>query len=99
MIKECVGDHMKMQNKIITQKEKITDLLENGKITENQYLILKNRLVDLQNIFDTLEPKHIQLSDEQKTQIEEIVADGKINEKEFLKITNILKNRGAELNN
>ena len=99
LIKECVGDHMKMQNKIITQKEKITTLLESGKITENQYLILKNRLVDLQNIFDNLEPKNIKLSDEQKEQIEQIVSDGKINEKEFLKITNILKNRGAELNN
>lgn len=99
LIKECVGDHVKMQNKIITQKEKISDLLENGKITENQFLILKNRLVDLQNIFDTLEPKNIRLSEEQKEQIEQIVSDGKINEKEFLKITNILKNRGAELDN
>jgi len=93
LIKECIGEHYKMENKILEQKEKITDLLENGKINENQYLILKNRIADLQGIIDSLEPQHIQLTNDQKEQIEEIVSDGKISEKEFLKIKNILKKR------
>jgi len=93
LIKECVGDHYRMENKIIEQKEKISDLLDNGKINENQFLILKNRLADLQSLTDSLQPQDIQLTDNQKEQIESIVADGQITEKEFLKITSILKKR------
>ena len=97
LIKGCIGDYYKMETRIIEQKERIASLLENGKINENQFIILKNRITDLQNIMDGMVPQKIQLTDEQKEQIEEIVSDGKITEKEFLKIKSILKNKGETL--
>lgn len=93
LIKGCIGDYYKMEAKIIEQKERIASLMEDGKINENQFIILKNRISDLQNILDGMIPQKIQLTDEQKEQIETIVSDGKITEKEFLKIKNILKNK------
>lgn len=97
LIKGCIGDYYKMEAKIIEQKERVAALLESGKINENQFIILKNRISDLQNILDGMIPKKIQLTAEQKEQIEEIVSDGKITEREFLKIKSILKNKDEGL--
>ncbi len=91
LIKELVQGQYEMETRIIEQREKIGTLLDNGSINENQFLILKNRISDVQNILDGMKPKEIDLTPEQKEEFEKIVEDGKITEKEFLKILNILK--------
>ncbi len=93
LIKEYVHGHYEMEAKIIEQKEKISALLDKGTINENQFLILKNRIQDVQNLMDGIEPHEIQLTEDQKKNIEDIVKDNKITEKEFLQIMNILKKR------
>ncbi|MCR9248808.1 MAG: PhnD/SsuA/transferrin family substrate-binding protein [bacterium] len=93
LIKEYVNGHYEMEAKIIEQKEYISALLDKGTINENQFLILKNRIADVQNLMDGVEPHEIKLTEDQKNEIEEIVRDNKITEKEFLQIMNILKKR------
>ncbi|MBV6646855.1 MAG: PhnD/SsuA/transferrin family substrate-binding protein [Cyclobacteriaceae bacterium] len=93
LIKSYVHGQYEMETKIIEHREKIGTLLDEGVINENQFLILKTRINDMQHLLEGVAPQEVELSQGQKEEIEEIVKDRKITEKEFLKIMNILKKR------
>jgi len=92
LIKEYVEGQFKLETRLIEQKEFISQALEDGHINENQFLILKNRIEDMQALIEFHSGKgDIHLADQQADEIREIVSDGKITEREFSKIMSIIK--------
>lgn len=94
LIKEYVEGHYKLEAKLIEQKDFIAQALEDGHINENQFLILKNRIEDMQNLIEVHHKGEVQLADDQTDEIRDIIRDGKVTEKEFSRIMNIIK-KGA----
>ena len=97
LIKEYVEGQYKLETRLIEQKEFISHALEEGSINENQFLILKHRIEDMQTL---IEGKHqkgdIILEEKQAEEIRGIVSDGKITEREFAKIMTIIKKSTTE---
>ncbi|MEQ9423739.1 MAG: PhnD/SsuA/transferrin family substrate-binding protein [Cyclobacteriaceae bacterium] len=95
LIKEYVEGHYKLETKLIEQKDFISKALEEGHINENQFLILKHRIEDMQSIVEAHQKRgDIILKDDQTQEIKDIVKDGKITEREFSRIMTIIK-KGA----
>ncbi len=90
LIKEYVDGHIKMETRLIEQKDTIGNALEDGHINENQFLILKHRIEDLQNLVDFQRTDSINLSEKDQEEIREIISDGQIKEKEFSRIMAML---------
>ncbi len=91
LITDYMDGHYKLEAKLIDQKERISQAFEDGHVNENQFLILKHRLDDIQNILDVHQQGDVQLSEGSVDEISAIVKDGKVTEKEFNRILNILK--------
>ncbi len=92
LIKEYVEGHYKLETRLIEQKELISHALEEGNINENQFLILKNRIEDMQSLIEIRHQKgDINLGDKQAEEIKNIISDRKITEREFSRIMSIIK--------
>ncbi len=97
LIKEYVEDHYKLETRLLKQKDFISQALEEGKINENQFLILKNRIEDMQALIEFQHQKgDINLAGHQADEIRDIVSgDEKITEREFSRIMSIIKKSSA----
>ena len=93
LIKEYVDGHLKMETKLIEQKDHIGNALDQGHINENQYLILKHRIEDLQNLVDFQRSGEAELSENDQSEITEIIKDGKVTEGDFSRIMGILSKK------
>ena len=81
-----------METRLIEQKEFISHALEEGHINENQFLILNNRIEDMQALLEHRGPKgDVILTEEHADEIKDIIRDGKVTEREFTKIMSIIK--------
>lgn len=99
LIKEYVEGHYKLENRLIEQKDFISQALEEGNINENQFLILKNRIEDMQALIEFQNQKgEVNLADNHTDEIREIISDGKITEREFSRIMNIIKKSASKAN-
>ena len=90
LIKEYVDGHYKLEAKLIEQKDRISIALEEGHINENQFLILKQRIEDMQNIVDIHHQGDVKVTDEDAEEISNMVKDGTVTEKDFSRIMSIL---------
>ncbi len=90
LIKEYVDGHYKLEAKLIDQKEKISEALEQGHINENQFLILKQRIEDMQNIVEIHHQGDVSITDNDANEISRMVKDGTVTEKDFSRIMSIL---------
>lgn len=90
LIKEYVDGHFKLETKLMEQKDKISQALEKGIINENQFMILKHRIEDMQNIVDIQRNGDVKVVEEDAEEIADIVKDGMVTEKEFSRIMTIL---------
>lgn len=70
--------------------EFINTALEKGYISENQFMILKNRIDDIQNIIENKNVKEELSNPTIKNEIQKILEDGKITEKEYTKLILLL---------
>jgi len=90
LVKEYVDGHLKMETRLIEQKDTIGHALEEGHINENQFLILKHRIEDLQNLVDFQRSGEANLSEDDQSEITDIITDGKVTEGDFSRIMAIL---------
>lgn len=97
LIKEYMEGHYKLETRLIEQKEFISHSLEKGNINENQFMILKNRIEDMQSLIESqLQKGDIDLADNQTEEIKNIISDGKITEREFSRIMSIIKKSASQ---
>ena len=89
LIGEVIRDHYKMEIKLIEQKENVSAALENGHINENQFLILNQRIDDMQNMIEVRSQGEVKISDEEVAEISNIMKDDKVTERDFTRIMNI----------
>lgn len=83
LLKEYVEGKYILDNKVIEQKQRISRSLEIGKINENQFLILKHRMEEIEKIIENGVFDIKGLSPELINKINDILADGIITEKEY----------------
>ena len=93
LIKEYVDGHLKLETRLIEQKDHIGNALDQGHINENQYLILKHRIEDLQNLVDFQRSGEADLTEDDQSEITEIIQDGKVTEGDFSRIMGILNKK------
>ena len=93
LIKEYVGGHYKLEASLVEQKDRISIALEEGHVNENQFLILKQRIEDMQNIVDIHHQGESKVTEEEAGEIAKIVEDGTVTEKDFSRIMYILSKR------
>ncbi len=99
IIKEYVEGHYKLETKLIEQKEFISQALEEGNINENQFIILKNRIEDMQALIEFQNQKgDLELTDNHTDEIRSIISDGKVTEREFSRIMSIIKKSASQRN-
>ena len=92
IIKEYVEGHYKLESRLIEQKEFISHALEEGNINENQFLILNNRIEDMQALIEFQHQKgDVTLAEQEAQEIKNMISDRKITEREFTRIMNIIK--------
>ena len=94
LLKDYMSDKYKIESRIVEQKERISRSLEKGYINENQYLILKHRVEDIQNIMQRLAFVNTQLPQQIEEEIQHILADGVITEKEYTRLVSIFDRYG-----
>lgn len=93
LLKKFVEGNIEMETKLIQQKENIRVSLEKGIINENQYIILNQRLEELEFLIDNKQVGDAQISEEDAAEIAEMLSDGVVTEKEFTRIMRILNKR------
>ena len=92
LLKEYIDGKYKLDNKIIESKQKLRKFLEKGHISENQYLILKNRLEDIHQVINVLLINSGTVPSEIHEEVREIIKDGVITEKEYAQLMKLVKN-------
>ena len=95
IIKEYIDGQYKLESRLIEQQDRISSALEEGHINENQFLILKQRIADMQNIVDIHQKGDIKINDTDISEISDIVGDGTVTEKDFSRIMSILSKSRA----
>ena len=91
LLREYIEGRQRIDNKLLDQKEKINRSLEKGIIDENQFLILKHRLEDIDRVIDTYLGKHEVIPEHLSRELDHILKDGTITEKEFTRIIDLVK--------
>ncbi len=91
LVKDYVSDQLKFKSRLIEQKEEISRMFESGVISENQLIILNNRLGEVEGLGDKIYPHEVELTPEQQKELEQMIVDGRITEKEFSRIMLILR--------
>lgn len=94
LLKDYIEGKYKIESRLLEQRDLINRGLEEGHFSENQFLILKNRLEDIQNIIENQNIKQEIHRPEIKTEIDKILEDGKITEKEYSRIMSIISKIG-----
>lgn len=93
LLKEYIEGKYIIENKIIEQKERINRSLEIGKINENQFLILRHRMEEIENIIEKRLLDIKKLSPDIVNKIDKILADGIITEKEYSQLMMIFNQK------
>lgn len=92
LLKEYIDGKYKLDNKVIESKQKLTKYLEKGYISENQFLILKNRLEDIHQVINVLLVNSETVPETVREQVREIIKDGVITEREYAELMKLVKN-------
>ena len=96
LLLEYIQGRYKLDNEIIAHKDKINQFLEKGYISENQYLILRNRVDDIHHLINQImnHPEDLELS--LRKEVQEIIQDGVITEKEYSRLVAIVQKNKPE---
>ncbi len=96
LLLEYIQGRYKLDNEIIAHKDKINQFLEKGYISENQYLILRNRVDDIHHLINQImnHPEDLELS--LRKEVEDIIQDGVITEKEYSRLVAMVQKNKPE---
>ena len=91
LLLEYIQGRYKLDNEIIAHKDKINQFLEKGYISENQYLILRNRVEDIHNLINQIMNHPEDLEEPLRREVEDIIDDGVITEKEYSRLVALVQ--------
>lgn len=91
LLLEYIQGRYKLDNEIIAHKDKINQFLEKGYISENQYLILRNRVEDIHNLIHQIMNHPEELEEPLRREVEGIIDDGVITEKEYSRLVALVQ--------
>ncbi len=91
LLLEYIQGRYKLDNEIIAHKDKINQFLEKGYISENQYLILRNRVEDIHNLINQIMNHPEELEEPLRREVEDIIDDGVITEKEYSRLVALVQ--------
>lgn len=91
LLREYIEGKQRIDNRLLEQQAKINRSLEKGIIDENQFLILKHRLEDIDHVIQKYLGKQEAIPDHLSEAINDILEDGTITEKEFTRIISLVK--------
>lgn len=90
ILKDYIEGKYKIETAIVEQRERINKSLEKGFINENQFLILKTRMDDIETLVRIHGGRPRKLSTEDAEEINQIIQDSTITEKEYTRLIAIL---------
>lgn len=93
LLKNYIEGKYKIDNQVIEQKERVNRSLESGRINENQFLILKQRIEEIETIIESRLSDVKGLSPDIKKEIAKILKDGIITEKEYSRLMLMLNQK------
>ena len=96
LLLEYIQGRYRLDNEILAHKDKINQFLEKGYISENQYLILRNRIEDIHGLINQIMDHPEELEKSIREEVEQIIEDGEITEKEYSRLVSIVQQKKRE---
>ncbi|MEM6632887.1 MAG: PhnD/SsuA/transferrin family substrate-binding protein [Bacteroidota bacterium] len=96
LLLEYIRGRYRLDNEILAHKDKINQFLEKGYISENQYLILRNRIEDIHKLIHQIMNNPEELERSIREEVEQIIEDGEITEKEYSRLVSIVQQKNRE---
>lgn len=91
LLSQYISDASRMDDRLLTLRERATKSLEKGFITENQFLIVKHRLDEVDQVLEQYFEVKEQLDPEVKEEMLQILQSEIMTEKSFVRIISLLK--------
>ncbi|MEM7374322.1 MAG: PhnD/SsuA/transferrin family substrate-binding protein [Bacteroidota bacterium] len=91
LLREYIEGKQRIEGRLLDQEAKINRSLEKGIIDENQFLILKHRLEDIDHVIQKYLGKQESIPPQLAEELNNILEDGTITEKEFTRIISLVK--------
>ncbi|MEM7658419.1 MAG: PhnD/SsuA/transferrin family substrate-binding protein [Bacteroidota bacterium] len=91
LLREYIADQTRIDNKIVLMQEKINESLSKGYVDENQFLILKQRLEDIDNVIRNFMVRQEPMPGEVSKEIAKILESDVISERQFTRIISLVK--------